>query len=230
VLIRCYSDLHGFLPLVDPCDVLLLAGDVSPLEIERDFERMSAWIEGDFSDWLRAVPAERILMTPGNHDFAFEAQREWPGFPAELLIDQSATIGEVTLYASPWVPTLKDWAFYGDDAKLEASAAAIPQGTDIWLEHGPPYGMMDRLWREQIKVGNHHTRRLLDTNPPQVLVCGHIHEGFGFIDHNDSLVANISFVDEFYEPQFRHMALRVEGKTITRSPADETNRSELWTN
>ncbi|MBJ7458065.1 MAG: metallophosphoesterase [Thermoleophilaceae bacterium] len=229
MLIRCYSDLHGLLPRVEPCDVLLVAGDVCPLDGERDFARMKDWIEGEFSDWLRAVPADRIVMTPGNHDFAIERQREWPDLPAELLIDQSTSIGELTLHASPWVPTLKHWAFYGDDDKLEAVAAAIPDGADIWLQHGPPYGYLDRLWRDSRHVGNSHTLKALASRGPQVFVCGHIHEAYGLAQHDGTLIANVSFVDEFYEPQHRHLALRADGETLRHDPGAQVNASTLWT-
>ncbi|MGK2878858.1 MAG: metallophosphoesterase family protein [Solirubrobacterales bacterium] len=229
MLIRCYSDLHGLLPQVEPCDVLLIAGDVCPLDGERDFALMRDWIEGEFTEWLGAVPANRIVMTPGNHDFAIEQQREWPDLPAELLIDESTTIGELTLYASPWVPTLKEWAFYGDDEKLEAVASAIPDGTDIWLEHGPPYGFLDRLWRDGRHVGNSHTLKAMAQDAPQVFVCGHIHEAFGVAEHNGALIANVSFVDEFYEPRFRHLALRADGRALRRDPEAEVDASTLWT-
>ncbi|MBJ7354722.1 MAG: metallophosphoesterase [Thermoleophilaceae bacterium] len=229
MLIRAYSDLHGMLPRVDPCDVLLLGGDVSPLEGERDIELMSAWVEGEFTDWLTACPADRILLVPGNHDFVLEARRDWPELPAELLIDQSVDLDGLSLYASPWVPTLKEWAFYGDDEMLRSSAAAIPEGTDIWLEHGPPYGYLDRLWRDGRHVGNPHTRDAMVTNPPQFFLCGHIHEGAGITEHHGVTIANNSFVDEFYEPQFRHLALRAQGRKLRRSPEDETNASQLWT-
>src|SRR4051812_2925127 len=113
MLIRAYSDLHGNLPIVDPCDLLLLGGDVSPLDGERDVERMTSWIEGEFSAWLEATPADRILLVPGNHDFIFEARSDWPEMPAELLIDQAVDVDGISVYASPWVPALKEWAFYG---------------------------------------------------------------------------------------------------------------------
>jgi Icc-related predicted phosphoesterase len=230
MLIRAYSDLHGMLPRVDPCDVLLLGGDVSPLEGERDVERMSAWIEGEFSDWLAACPADRILLVPGNHDFVFEARADWPDLPAELLIDQLVDLDGVSLYASPWVPKLMEWAFYGDDEKLKASAAAIPEDTDIWLEHGPPYGFLDRLWRDGRHVGNSHTLNAMVAKPPQFFLCGHIHEAAGITEHHGVTIANNSFVDEFYEPHFRHLALRSEGRKLRHSPEDETNTRELWTN
>lgn len=229
MLIRAYSDLHGMLPRVDPCDVLLLGGDVSPLEGERDLALMTKWIEGEFSQWLTDCPADRILLVPGNHDFILEARTDWPDLPAELLIDESADLGGVSLYASPWVPMLEQWAYYGDDAKLKAAADAIPEGTDIWLQHGPPYGFLDRLWRGEKHVGNSHTLHAMVEKPPQFFLCGHIHEAAGIAEHHGVTVANNSFVDEFYEPQFRHLAMRAEGGKLRRSPEDETNAPELWT-
>jgi Icc-related predicted phosphoesterase len=229
MLIRCYSDLHGMLPTVAPCDALLIGGDVCPLEGERDLDRMSGWVAGEFSTWLQGVPAKRILLTPGNHDFIFEAQREWPDLPAELLIDESTELGGLSVHASPWVPKLEQWAFYGDDAKLKMAAEAIPKGTDIWLQHGPPFGIHDQLWRGGESVGNKHILSAMFENPPQVFLCGHIHEAAGASSHHGVLVANNSFVDEFYEPQFRHLALRVTGGRLQRSPADEVNSRELWT-
>jgi Icc-related predicted phosphoesterase len=229
MLIRAYSDLHGYLPLVDPCDVLLIGGDVSPLEHESDLELMTKWIEGEFSDWLADCPAGRILLVPGNHDFILEARTDWPDLPAELVIDEQIDLGGVTVWGSPWVPKLKEWAYYGDDEKLESAAAAIPKGTDIWLQHGPPYGILDRLWRGEQHVGNGHTLNAMVSNPPKFFLCGHIHEGAGVAEHHGVTIANNSFVDEFYEPQFRHYALRSDGGELRHSPEDETNPSELWT-
>lgn len=229
MLIRAYSDLHGMLPKVDPCDVLLLGGDVSPLEGEADLEFMTKWIEGHFSEWLAACPADRILLVPGNHDFILEARTDWPDLPAELVIDELIDLGGVTVWGSPWVPKLDQWAYYGDDAKLEAAASAIPEGTDIWLEHGPPFGFLDRLWSGE-HVGNRYTHNEMTRKPPKFFLCGHIHEGAGIVEHLGVTIANNSFVDEFYEPRFRHFALRFEDGQLRHSPEDETNPSELWTN
>lgn len=228
MLIRAYSDLHGMLPQMDPCDVLLIGGDVCPLEGERDLDLMTTWIEGEFSKWLEACPAERILIVPGNHDFILETRTDWPDLPAELVIDELIDLGGVSLWGSPWVPKLKEWAYYGDDAKLEAAADAIPDGVDIWLQHGPPFGFLDRLWSGE-HVGNRHTHNEMTRKPPKFFLCGHIHEGAGAVEHNGVTIANNSFVDEFYEPQFRHFALRFEDGQLRHSPEDETNPSELWT-
>jgi hypothetical protein len=36
LVVRGASDLRGFLPFIEPCDVLLLAGDLVPLDVQED--------------------------------------------------------------------------------------------------------------------------------------------------------------------------------------------------
>lgn len=230
MLIRAYSDLHGMLPVVDPCDVLLIAGDVCPIIGEHGVDEQARWIESEFSQWLGQIDAKQIVLTPGNHDFVFEKRTDWPEMHATLLIDESIKLIDdgPSLHASPWVPTLREWAFYGDDEKLAAAAEAIPAGTDIWLQHGPPFGIVDTLWRNGSHVGNEFTLRALEAKPPQVFICGHIHEAAGFVDHAGTLVANVSFVDEFYDPQFRHLALEWTSGKLFRRESQESSSKQLW--
>lgn len=230
MLIRAYSDLHGMLPVVEPCDVLLIAGDVCPIIGEHGVDEQARWIETEFSQWLGQVDATQIALTPGNHDFVFEQRTDWPQLPARLLIDEriELAVGGPTLHASPWVPALPNWAFHADDEKLKAVADAIPEDTDIWLQHGPPYGILDALWRNGKHVGNEHTLRALDEKPPQVFICGHIHEAAGYAERAGALVANVSFVDELYDPQFRNLALEwSRGKLIRREDLETSNKL-LW--
>lgn len=35
--VTAISDLHGNLIDIEPCDLLLICGDISPLEIQRDY-------------------------------------------------------------------------------------------------------------------------------------------------------------------------------------------------
>lgn len=230
MLIRAYSDLHGMLPLIDPCDVLLIAGDVCPIIGDHGVDEQARWVENEFSNWLAQVPAEKIALTPGNHDFVFEKRTDWPDLPAELLIDQSTELSPdgPSVFASPWVPALPNWAFHADDAKLQSAVDAIPERTHLWLQHGPPFGILDALWRNGQHVGNKQLLRALDDKPPQVMVCGHIHEAAGFATHGETLIANVSFVDEFYEPQYRHVALEWRDGKLTREPELETSPGSLW--
>ena len=42
------SDLHGNLIDIEPCDTLLLCGDISPLNIQKDYIQMTKWFFNDF--------------------------------------------------------------------------------------------------------------------------------------------------------------------------------------
>lgn len=230
MLIRAYSDLHGMLPLIEPCDALLIAGDVCPIIGDHGIDEQARWVENELTNWSSQVPAEQIVMTPGNHDFVFEKRTDWPDLPAALLIDQGTTLADdgPSVFASPWVPALPNWAFHAEDEQLRAAADAIPEGTDLWLQHGPPYGILDKLWRNSQSVGNKELLRVLDEKTPQVMVCGHIHEAAGTEMRGDTLIANVSFVDEFYEPQFRHLALEWSDGKLSRREDLETSPRELW--
>ncbi len=46
------SDLHGNLPEIEPCDVLIIAGDHFPLKVDRDYALSMAWAEKYFIPWL----------------------------------------------------------------------------------------------------------------------------------------------------------------------------------
>lgn len=66
------SDLHGNLIDIEPCDLLLICGDISPLEIQRDYIQMTKWIFNEFQEWIMKINCPTIILTPGNHDFWFE--------------------------------------------------------------------------------------------------------------------------------------------------------------
>lgn len=229
MLVRAYSDLHGRLPVVAPCDVLLVAGDLCPIDDwPHDVAKQDEWLAGEFTRWLKDVPAEQIVLTAGNHDFALEARPERPELPAELLIDRAIEIDGLKIHGAPWIPTLPDWAFHAEPDELQTKADAMPDDAQLWMEHCPPYGVLDALWRNGQHVGNPQIVRAIEQKQPEWFICGHIHEDAGFATIGDTKVANVAFVNEFYEPQFRHLALRFDGGTLTRSEADETNVRELW--
>src|SRR4051794_31800910 len=88
------SDLHGHLPAVPPCDLLLLAGDLCPVS-DHSTSTQAEFLGGPFRDWLETVPAKHVVGIAGNHDFIFERDPEQGprGLGGAYLPDGSAGPG-----------------------------------------------------------------------------------------------------------------------------------------
>lgn len=66
------SDIHGYLPKLQPCDVVVMCGDILPLNIQRNYEASLAWLSGPFQSWALNLDCKKIVFIAGNHDFVFE--------------------------------------------------------------------------------------------------------------------------------------------------------------
>src|SRR5262245_55965705 len=138
------SDLHGVLPEVPACDLLLLAGDLTPVENHKlDFQ--ARWLGGEFRAWLERVPAREVVGVAGNHDFIFQRmpQAVPPDLPWTYLQDELTEWEGLRIYGSPWQPWFYDWAFNLYEPDLKPKWDLIPAGTDILVLHGPPWGYGD---------------------------------------------------------------------------------------
>jgi len=173
------SDIHGELPKIPKCDLFLLAGDVCPLDNHTP-NHQRAWLRSDFSDWLEDVPADHKVWIAGNHDFACEA----PGFrriadklPGKYLQDDTVDINDVRIFGTPWVPNLRNWAFYHTTDEFEALGERFPE-CDIALLHGPPYGVLD-FCPGYGRIGAPWMYEAIRRVQPKRVVFGHIHEGYG---------------------------------------------------
>src|SRR5215471_13300461 len=109
--VAAIADLHGFLPELPECDLLLVAGDHCPISDHGlDFQRR--YLEGPFADWLTRAPAAAILGIAGNHDFVAESDPAlMRGLPWTYLCAESVEVCGLRVHGSPWVPTFNDWAF-----------------------------------------------------------------------------------------------------------------------
>ncbi|MEM1225944.1 MAG: metallophosphoesterase [Planctomycetota bacterium] len=203
MIIAATSDLHGNLPGVPECDVLVVAGDIGPAtRWYHDDDRVAReWFLFKFVPWFRTQPARHVVIIAGNHDKYLERNPfpyadRWPCF--HYLQDSGATIEGVKFWGSPWTPTFFDWAFMDDDAKLADKWAMIPVDTDVLVTHGPPHGLGDantqgqRCGSVSLKCWREEANRL-----PQLHTFGHIHEGHGQSGYG---WANVSHVNEKYQP------------------------------
>ena len=62
------SDLHGDLPdNVKPCELVLICGDISPLNIQSNHTKMRRWMLNEFLPWTTQLPCDKVLFIAGNH-------------------------------------------------------------------------------------------------------------------------------------------------------------------
>jgi Icc-related predicted phosphoesterase len=198
VRFACVADLHGHLPAVRPCDVLLVAGDICPTGDERP-ETQRRWLTSTFADWLEAVPAEVIVGVAGNHDWIGQSD---PSVLRDLdwnyLQDESVEIAGISFFGSPWTSRFQDWAFMLTEAELEERWKGIPAGVDVVCVHSPPLGYGD--WISGHAIGSPSLLAAIDERAPKLCVFGHVHSGYGLWQRNGSTLVNAALCDMQYRP------------------------------
>ena len=215
------SDQHGFLPDIPPCDLLIVAGDVcpdrfGPFMAVHDPYQQQAWFDREVRPWMGSAPATRKLLTWGNHDWCGQACSFRSDSPAhalstdlQILVDEGTTVplsadaGGLSVWATPWSNRFMRWAFMKEPRDLEPIYAAIPSGIDILVSHQPPYGYGDRTFNLDSGLVEHvGSRELLvaiERVRPRIVICGHVHGGFGRYGHQGIPIYNVSVVDERYQ-------------------------------
>lgn len=208
------SDLHGTLPEIEECDMLLLAGDLMPvwnhaLQFQRE------WLDTTFRDWLEDVPAKHIVGVAGNHDF-YALDRKGDALlralPWTYLCNETAEVAGLKVYGSPYSNKFGNWAFMKNEFELGAIWNAIPRDIDLMIVHGPPWGFGDEV------VGFSMTKRgMLEAEHVgstslanqlfydvwdnlKLVVFGHIHEGYGEYMMKNIRMLNVSHMNDEYKP------------------------------
>ena len=199
--IRAASDLHGTLPEILPCDLLLLGGDLCPVE-NHQVSFQAEWLDTTFRRWLERVPARQVVGVAGNHDFVFQKFPEL--VPRDLrwayLQDSGMTWEGLRIWGTPWQPWFFDWAFNLYEPDLIAKWAMIPPDTDILVLHAPPHGYGDGVPRSSgmDHTGSPSLLRRIEAIGPRLVIFGHIHEGRGQWRVGETTLANVTILDENY--------------------------------
>ena len=215
------SDQHGFLPDIPPCHLLIVAGDVcpdrfGPFMAVHDPYQQQAWFDREVRLWVGSAPATHKLLTWGNHDWCGQVCSFRSDSPAralstdlQILVDEVTTVplsadasGQVSVWATPWSNRFMRWAFMKEPRDLEPVYAAIPSGIDILVSHQPPYGYGDHtcnLDSSRVEhVGSRELLAAIEKVRPRIVICGHVHGGFGRYEHQGISIYNVSVVDESY--------------------------------
>lgn len=208
MIIDCISDLHGFYPKLEGGDLLIVAGDLTagdtPLK------------HLEFIEWCRYLPYRKIIVIAGNHDnFLQKLKSKYFGMPVyhdhcEYLCDSATEFEGLKIWGSPWTKTFKGMnpkckAFTCDtEEELYEKFVQVPPDTDILITHSPPYGILDKNFKDE-HCGSKSLRNItLDGSYFKKFryhIFGHIHEmGNHQLDLNITRFINASHVNEHYQP------------------------------
>lgn len=198
--ICCISDTHAQHSnvIIPECTVLLHAGDFTRLGSLADTK--------SFMEWFSKQPAKHKIFVSGNHDFLDyrepalfkELLKEFPGIT--YLRDEGCEVEGLKIWGRPWTPEYGGWAFGLDpqSPKMLASLSVIPSNIDILLTHGPAYKILDLTKRKE-NMGCEDMLAELDRIKPRYVVCGHCHEGHGYLEKDGVTHINASILDEHYQ-------------------------------
>lgn len=237
MLITALSDIHGTLPVLNKTDVVVIAGDFSPLDIQTNIYKMKHWIETKFIDWLKSLECSHVVFIAGNHDFVCmpdviyfpEIRYEYDfyiDFLKPILVENNlvdkihylcndyVVIDGVVFYGCPDVVGLHGWAFSNSEVTMIYSKI---KSCDVLVTHQPP--KLDGVGATQInglkkEFGSLNLLNKIKEIMPMFVFCGHIHEG----NHKEALleengkqtrVYNVSIKDENYKEAFQPLTVEL---------------------
>jgi len=201
MIVDMISDLHGHYPKLEGGDLLIVAGDLTAMDMEIEYK--------SFFIWLEQQNYKKKIYISGNHD-NYLVKQQLTGLESniEYLCDSGTEFEGLKIWGIPWSlwfhgvnPKCK--AFMGSENDLKKKFALIPDDIDILITHSPPHGILDLC--QSGNVGSKSLRRIMGRVKPKLWVCGHIHEGYGefkdtSLSGTDYHIVNASIMNEHYEP------------------------------
>lgn len=194
----CLSDTHERHAEIDvpDGDLLLHAGDFTG---KGDIKAIL-----NFAAWMGSLPHPHKVVIPGNHDLLFE--KDWNharilmgSSGARLLNQEQIKVDDLTIWGEPRQPEFYNWAFNVPREGMRRVWEQAPRNVDIVLTHGPPHGIGDRSGRDE-RVGCRYLFDYIVEVQPKLVVCGHIHGGYGRYKVGQTLIVNASNCTEQYHP------------------------------
>ncbi len=210
------SDLHGYLPEIDKCDLVLICGDIVSLRSQQYPKSCKKWYTGVFQPWVDSLPCDKVLFIPGNHEVGVEGHDDeykklfGPYKKATILIHEpyeylSDDGTSYKIFGTPYCKVFGNWAYMRPDSDLKEKFSEIPEGLDILLTHDAPFGVSDILLQEGRYTGEHIGNKPLAEailqKAPKIVCHGHLHStSREFEELGYSKVVNCSIKDEHYNP------------------------------
>jgi len=220
------SDLHGYLPEISQeANIMIIAGDISPLNIQFDKPKMKIWLEIEFAYWIKSLPVDKVYLVAGNHDAYFQGinQIQLATFKQQcdfklVYLENNYVVhrhdgDEFKIFGTPYCHIFGNWPFMVSDNYMEEKFKGIPDEVDIIISHDPPYGVGEvdcvlesTRWNNDPTQhkGNIPLRKRLEKIKYGWLFCGHLHSGrHSFESFNGGQCVNVSLKDENYQPVYK---------------------------
>lgn len=183
------SDTHGEHEnlIIPETDILISCGDVA---YSQDKLKL-------FLRWFASLDAKYKIFVAGNHEGFVEkiGKEKMIALCAEFdsriiyLEDESTVIEGIKFYGTPWTPTFKDWHFMKDEEDLKEVWDLIPDDTEVLINHGPQYGVLDRIQNrsgDYIHLGSPTlSNRISQLKNLKYHLFGHIHPDTGLVEINE---------------------------------------------
>ena len=221
IKIVALSDLHGYLPEIEtPADIMIIAGDIVPFEIQFNKCQSKKWFENDFASWIKELPVDEVFAVAGNHDAYLESinqinlglLRQATNFKLKYLknnwLNYVAMNGEsIKIFGTPYCSIYGTWPFMRPDESLAKKYEKIPEDVDVIISHDPPFAISDadvilddiRRKGMMAHLGNKPLSEKIKDINFDILFCGHIHSG----DHNlVNKIVNVSIRNEQMAPTY----------------------------
>lgn len=222
--ILAISNLHGYLPdLKDykTFDLLLIAGDLIPLNIQDDYEASENWFKTTFTDWIKEIKKnsliKKVLFIGGNHDkwlYDFPQRASYLfdllGY-ATYLQDMSYLFEGIHIYGTPWCTQFFNWSFMKKESELTYVAKTFPKVMDILLCHDMPYTGINFGPKDSETWGNKPWRDYIDKFAPKIVVHGHFHNSPKQVNLGYTTIYNASILNNNYVYKYKPTIIEYNG-------------------
>ena len=227
--ITAFSDIHGYLDkdLKDQSgDLLLICGDILPLDCQRDDIEAHSWMCNKFFPWLHGLHYKKKIFIAGNHDFLLynmmtdrNGQHRKPSrvkfklaygiwddmTDITYLQDSGLDYEGYHIWGMPWIEDLTRWAFYTKD--LGQYTKKMPKNLDILMTHMPPRVLSYGTSLDLTGIPNYGSQVLADAvlaeKKPRFHIFGHVHSGSHILyKYQNTYFQNVSWLNEQYQPTF----------------------------
>lgn len=220
------SDLHGYLPELKPCELVLICGDSVPLEYQASSKKTKKWYDTTFRKWAGELPCDKVLFIAGNHELHFPGKKiiyeslfskddKITYLCHSEYIHKSKDGKEYKIFGTPYCKQFMNWAFMYPNEELEKIFKNIPNDLDILISHDNPYGYGDIVlqecpWADGSHIGNIPLAKAIEEKQPKYQFNGHLHS----CEHSLIMIGNTkhyncSIKDEQYNPVYEPLYLDI---------------------